>query len=378
VEFLMNRSWLMLFFLGIPLVTGCGTPRHLSRDYDLLREVRRTSKIEVTGRPDSTSTFNGDLALHYEKKIKGAADSPILVRDGMVAFKTTRNRFLAFDQASGRKICQIKQRRGIVLDPVVYDSLLVLVKRSDYGEIQVINLYTGRVVSQRQIKEIRAGPIIIDNGLIIGTTDGLWAIGLPGLETLWRTGAREMVENIPATDAGMVYYTIGKGIVRAVRENTGEQVWESAFASPVISGFSTGRYLYFSLTDGRIMAVDTTDGKPVWEHSFAYAIRGGVVDNDGNVFFGSTDGNVYALSQVDGSIQWQYQTGGVITATPIIYGAAILIGSHDRYFYSLDSATGKIIDRHRVEGAITEAAAAADGRIFVACRKNRLYCFEGY
>ena len=374
----MNRAWLIFLLLGLPLVTGCGTPRHVSREYDLLREPRRTWGEKISGRPDSTSAFSGDLTLLYEKKIKGAADSPILVRDGIVAFKTTRNRFLVFDQSSGKKICQIKQRRGIVLDPVVYDSLLVLVKRSDYGEIQVINLYTGRVVSQRQIKEIRAGPIIIDNGLIIGTTDGLWAIGLPGLETLWRTGAREMVENIPAADAGMVYYTIGKGIVRAVRENTGEQVWESDFTSPVISGFSAGRYLYFSVTDGRILAVDKIDGKPVWERSVGYTIRGGVAENEGSVYVGSTDGCVYALSLVDGSIQWQFKTGGVITATPIVYGAVILIGSQDRYFYSLDSMTGKVIDRHRMEGAVTEAAAAADGRIFIACRKNRLYCFEGY
>ena len=79
----------------------------------------------------------------------------------------------------------------------------------------------------------------------------------------------------------------------------------------------------------------------------------------------------------DGKVIWRFETKGVITAAPIVYEGSVLVGSLDRYLYSVDATTGRLIDSRRLEGPVVFEAAVDGHRIFVTCRKARLYCFEG-
>lgn len=365
------------FLLAFGLLTGCGTKNHLNRDAGLYEPLGVQSADGSNAYADRSASFDGKLNLLYDKKIKGSADSPLLVWDRFIAFKTTRQRFLVFDQESGEKVCQIKRRRGIILHPALADSFLVLVRESALGQIQVINLFSGKVIQERVINEIRSGPIIVHNSVIFGTTQGLTALSLPGLDKLWSIRAEGAINTPAVSDGVRLYYAEGSGVVKALNARNGDVVWEMDTGSSIVSPLSLGQYLYFGTADGKLMVRDRESGDTIWEHAFGHEIHGGVAARGDFVYTGCTDGNVYCLSARDGSTVWKAATGGVVTAAPILYGNTVLVGSHDRHFYSIDGATGEILDRRRLDGTVTQAAAVGGGRIFVACRNNRLYSFEG-
>lgn len=371
----MIVSRILFVAVTFMLFAGCGTPKHIKRDRDLSNSAVFSKEIGLNAY-ESSETFDGRLNLLYEKKIKGSADSPIITAKRMVAFKSTRQRFLGFDQITGKKTLQVKKRRGYILNPVIHDSLLILVQRSRLGRIQVRNLFTGKVMAERTINEIRSGPIIVSNSLIFGTVDGLLTLKLPKLENGWRIRDNEIISVPAVSDSTVLFYAVGENL-KAVKAADGARIWATACGSAIVSELSLGNYLYASLADGRMMAVEKESGQIIWERMFAFPVHGSVAEYEGRMYFGGTDGKIYCLSSIDGAILWGYQTEGIVTASPIVYGRAVLVGSHDRHFYSVDRISGQLIDRHRTEGPVTLAAAVDNEHIFIACRKNRLYCFKG-
>lgn len=376
MEFLMRRA-LTVFPLFIVLVfAGCSSSS-LSRKYELLSPPSKYITTGVENYIASSDTFDGHLNLLYEKKIKGSADSPLLSSDGFVIFRSTHDRILAYDRATGARAAQMKKRHGIVLNAVVDDSLLVIVRKAPYGEISVINLYNGNNIDKRLVRNIRSGPILISDMLVVGTTGGVAAFSFPVLDTLWHVKSNELVDASPVSDGSTIYYCDGDGAIRAVMAGNGEPVWDAQFDYSIVSDLSVGSYLYFGLADGSMNAIDKSSGMVVWQQPIGFQVHGRVAETESNIFFGGTDGAVYCLSKTTGEVIWRYQTEGVVTATPVIYDGAVLIGSYDRYFYSLNRETGELIDRRRLEGPVTMPAQVGGGLILVADRKERLYCFGG-
>jgi len=364
----------------IPLIlalAGCGASKHINREDYAPRENRAAHNAGLRTHQTSSDTFDGSLNILYEKKIKGSADSPIRIVGNLLIFRSTRDRVLFIDQATGERKARIKKRRGIVLDPVVIDSFLVIVRQSQYGEIEVINLFTGSTITKRVINHIRSGPIIVMDRLVFGTVRGIVALSVPDLNTVWENESERIVSAAPATDGNAVYFTADDDKIRAVDPADGTTIWESSLNASVVSDLSAGSLLYFGLSDGRFAAVNKKSGETEWETPLGYQVRGGVAESESAVFTGCTDGSIFRLSRSTGNIVWRYETEGIITAPPLLYHGTVVIGSHDRHVYSIDAETGQLIDRRRVEGAVRYGAVANGKRIFITCRKERLYCFEG-
>jgi outer membrane protein assembly factor BamB len=378
MEFLMWRFFGITVCLAGVAFLGCGPKGHLSREIGLPETARHQTVALQGAKAPSSGSFNGKLNLLYEKKIRGSASSPIMVGETTLAFRTTRHRFLVIDQSSGKVICQIKKRQGIVLGPEIKDSLLIIVRRTPVGAIEVINLLTGEVIGKRTIKEIRSGPIIVENGLVFGTTSGLVALGLPGLETKWQDSVGSVVLVSPAAAGGTVYYTAGNGVIKALYGADGRLLWEQDVGAEIVSALTPARFLYLATADGKLIAMDKDAGVVVWERNFEFPMRGGVAEAGDCIYAGCTDGKVYCLSAADGTPIWEFQTEGIVTATPVVSGTMVLIGSHDRHLYCLDFGTGTQLDRHQLEGPVLFPAAVSGDRVFVTCRDNRLYCFEAH
>lgn len=362
--------------IAVLALAGC-TAKNLPRINELHSSGTEYSTSGVAPISTASNSFDGRLNLLYEKKIKGSVDSPLSALGDYVVFRSTHDRILAYNRATGDRAAQIKKRHGIVLNTIVADSLLVIVGKAPYGEINIVNLFSGNSVNKLLVRNIRSGPILVRDELIIGATDGLVALSFPELDTLWSDESKEMVDVSPVSDGSAVYYCDGDGIIRALRASDGEDVWEARFDYSIVSELSVGSFLYFGLADGSMNALDKLTGSVVWQQPIGFQIHGRVAEDESRIFFGATDGTVYCLSTATGEVVWHYQTEGVVTATPVVYDGAVLVGSHDRHFYSLDRDTGELIDRSRLEGPVTMPADVGGGLILVPDRKNRLYCFKG-
>ncbi len=376
MEFLMRRALTFFPLFMVLVFAGCSSSS-LSRKFDLDSPPSRYIATGIELYSSSSDTFDGNLNLLYEKKIKGSVDGPLLSSGDFVIFRSTHDRILAYDRETGRRAAQIKKRHGIVLNAVVDDSLLVIVRKAPYGEISIINLHNGDNVDKRVVPTIRSGPILVADRLIVGTTGGISAFTFPDLDTLWNVKSQELVDVSPVSDGSTVYFCSGDGSIQAVMIGNGEPVWDAQFDFSVVSDLSVGSYLYFGLADGSMNAADKTTGLIVWQQPIGFQVHGRVAETESNIFFGGTDGAIYCLSKNTGEIIWRYETEGVVTATPVIYDGVVLVGSYDRHFYSLDRETGELIDRSRLEGPVTMPAQVGGGLILVADRKERLYCFGG-
>jgi len=367
--------YIIILLLGLA-AAGCTAKKHLPRDGGMFEMVWPRSQNQQAAYRISKAPFNGDLKLLYEKKIKGSAFTPILVGEKYLAFNTGRSRFLVLDRQTGRRVCRIRKGKGVIRRPVIVDSLLVLVKRVPLGRIQVINLFTGKTLTERTVNEIRSGPINVKNSLTFGTTAGIAAFGVPDLQTVWSYESRGMVDAAPVTDGENIYFISGKRKALAVGADDGSLVWMKETDADVVSELSLGRYLFCGLADGRVIAMDRHTGGKIWEQSLAYPIRGALTEADGKIYLGCNDGKIYCLAADDGTLEWEYQTDGIVTAAPVVIGRAVVVGSYDRFLYSLDRADGKLLDRRRLQGSITQSVAVDGGRMFAVCEKNRVYCFE--
>jgi hypothetical protein len=376
MEFLMGKFAPTAIIIAVLALAGC-TARNLPRINELHPPGIEYSTSGMEPVSTAGNSFDGRLDLIYEKKIKGSVDSPLSALGDYVVFRSTHDRILVYNRATGHRAAQIKKRHGIVLNTIVADSLLIIVRKAPYGEIDIINLFSGNSLNKLLVRNIRSGPIVVRDELIVGTTDGLAALSFPGLDTLWNVKSKKMVDVSPVSDGPSVYYCDGDRVIRAVRASDGESDWEARFDYSIVSELSVGSFLYFGLADGSMNALDKTTGSIVWTQPIGFQIHGRVAEDESRIFFGGTDGAVYCLSKVTAEVVWHYQTEGIITATPVVYGGAVLVGSHDRYFYSLDRETGELIDRRRLEGPVTMPADVGKGLILVPDRKNRLYCFKG-
>ena len=365
--------------LGICLViglAGCTVPKKLSRTNGYF-DIKNPSGQALSDSLMTEGSFDGHLNLIYEKKIKGAPLSPMYIGNGYVGYQTTRGRFVFYRISDGKRACRIKKGKGYILNPIVTDSLIALVKKIPLGQIRIRNFYSGKTIQDRRVNQIRSGPILCNKHLIFGSIRGVQSLTFPDLTDDWETTLDAMVDISPVTDGKTIYFAAGNGLIGALDAETGEILWQRKFDAGFVSELGLGRRLYVGLADGALLALDANDGTVIWRRQFSLPVHGKANEYGNAVFVGGTDEKVYCLAIESGETIWEYATGGIVTAEPIIYGEAVLIGSHDRYLYSLNRHTGELIDRELLEGPVNTAAAVNDGRIFIACRKNRLYCFEG-
>lgn len=375
---LLMRPLIRLIPLTLLLVlTGCAGKKHLSREMGGFETVPAVTAFRQPIKTVASDVFSGHFKPIYDKKTQGSVDNLMLTGNRYVAFKTTRRRFIVLDQETGKRLCKIQRRRGYIFGPVIDDTLLVMVDKSPWGRIEVINLFTGKAIARQVEFGIKTEPFTIDGNLIFGTTRGLKSLSFPGLEPRWTDTCESPVNILPAHDQTTIYAVSGARQARAVDAETGAGRWSVELPSDIVSEIGLGRYLYLGLDDGRLVALSRTDGSMVWEHTIGYLVRGGLVEEGDGLFFGCTDGQVYGLNAADGTPRWTFQTGGVVVATPTVFGSAVVVGSLDRYLYSIHGVSGKLIDKVRLNGPITAPVAAGGLRIFAATRNNRIYCFEG-
>lgn len=369
----MKVSRLTISFFLLVSIIGCSGKRQLSRD-GLPLEVKPI--LSVTSVGPLGDTLSGRLNLLYEKALRGSVDSRIWVGEKYIAFNTTRRRFLILKRETGEKLYQIKTRKGFVFGPAISDSILILIRRSPFGQVGAINLYSGKTIAQRKINEIRTEPIIVEGRLILGTKTGVIALDPVKLETVWKYRSEEEVNLIPTAGGQIIYAVCGAREVVALAVGDGKQLWKYKTASDIVCPLEDGRFIYINTVNGQLTALDKGTGVPVWTFKTAFPGRGGVVEADDRLYFGTSEGKVFCLSTVDGSEKWEFQTKGVIASRPVVLNRIVIIGGEDRYLYSLDSDSGRLLDKRTLEGPVTRAVTVWGNRVYAACRNNRLYCFE--
>ena len=168
----------------------------------------------------------------------------------------------------------------------------------------------------------------------------------PNSEVLWNLQTGGDNDSTPCIDKNTVFFASDDGKVRAVKESSGDIVWETDLGHPIRAPLALGPKSVIAATYEQrpgVIALDIETGKVQWrfdvepgEGAFYGIQSGALVDGEGYIYFGSRDHRVYCLSP-DGKPVWQYETGDQVDSGPVLGpDGTLYIGSDDKRLYAFE------------------------------------------
>lgn len=146
-------------------------------------------------------------------------------------------------------------------------------------------------------------------------------------EIVWDEGIGDGVEHyfsrlMPANAYGKVFAANRRGLIVALDENTGEEIWEVDLAE--------------YQNDGYLSAVTN-----LWADGISAKISGGLTASYQSLFLGTENGLVIALDAETGELKWQQKVKGEVLAKPIAEEGFVVVNTGSGILYGLDAATGE-------------------------------------
>ncbi len=258
-----------------------------------------------------------------------------------------------------------------------------------------------------------------------------WAVRCPNPNYFHR-----VPKSAPMLDDTRVYFGSDDGVMHALLQATGREVWsfsirgkgangKTIFSSPALHDGA----LYFGAYDGNFYALDAETGKVRWAYEDADWIgsspvvapdvglvfvglefglwkkRGGIVALDAKtgakrweyvsmpefthgspayskkfdaVAIGSNDGVLYLFRVSDGTPIGQYQTGGAIKYAPVFDEAHgyVIVGSFDGKVYVIDVRDGSLVFDYQTDAGIYSTPVVSGDRVYVASLDKKVYCLN--
>jgi outer membrane protein assembly factor BamB len=254
---------------------------------------------------------------------------------------------------------------------------------------------------------IRGGsPALADGRLFVpvvdvgdGTRGGVVAFDARTGARLWERRTGYAVHNTPAVDGGLVIFGSSRGIVHAVRADSGEPVWEHDLGSG-ISELASWLYAAPAVADGIVYigvqrafaALDRDTGRPLWTvdpspngfwlGSFSAAgVGGGVVVAS---FSRGADGMV-AWDAYDGRELWRLPppASRAVNTAVVIDGDLAYFGNGETVVYAVDLVSSQVRWSRKLHGkgfdwgyGLTAAPALARGKLIVPTAYDALVALD--
>jgi len=235
---------------------------------------------------------------------------------------------------------------------------------------------------------VRSTPVLSENKIVIGSTDGnLYCLSREGKE-LWRFASGSSISSTPVIISGTVYFTNRNTMIYALRMKNGSLLWKKSLGTPlpyewgfdyyIGSPSADGAELYVGSADGNLYALKMNDGTTVWKFSSASVIRSTPAVDDKNGYFGDCSGKVFAVSKSSGVLLWQFSTIGdtlnneqfgfdrkAVISSPTLYQDKLFVGGRDGFLYALDKQSGKKLWSYNYEVSWVISTVAVKNNILV-------------
>jgi outer membrane protein assembly factor BamB len=209
-------------------------------------------------RPGVVAALDVDSgAVEWERPLDGEPTAPPAVRDGVVYAGTNRGRVHALDAATGDRRWREPVGDWVTRGPTAgADGIYVV--RLTTGPAKLAS--DGTVV-WRSDAGGGTNPVLTDDLAVVGTDDGVVAVGRDDGRTRWRAGTDAGVRFGPHVADGRVYAADGYGGVYAFGVDTGEPAWRLPFRPVRMPGPVVGpRTVAGGSRDGGTYDLLATDG----------------------------------------------------------------------------------------------------------------------
>jgi outer membrane protein assembly factor BamB len=163
-----------------------------------------------------------------------------------------------------------------------------------------------------------------DSGNTGNALDNAGPAAEPG--TRWSAGAGAAARTAPVRANGRVYLGGDDGVLYALAEGDGSELWTYDAESPLRTPAVVDGTVYVTTEDGYVYAVGADGGSQQWEYRVGVDLHPPTVAH-GHVYTGGERGVVYALSAADGSESWTYRIGEGLTAPVAATGDRLFAGT---------------------------------------------------
>ncbi|MDC0034956.1 PQQ-binding-like beta-propeller repeat protein [Chloroflexi bacterium] len=258
-------------------------------------------------------------------------------------------------------------RRAVYGMPAAYEGI-VFVGVYD-GKLQAMEKDTGRVVETEVVSddsEIIGGPLIHENKLFVGATDGIlrsYSLEFSNQQVSfndeWEFVVGGEIWSTPVISDGILIITSLDHNVYALEEDTGKLLWTSktggaVAATPVVENNT----VYVGSFDSVFYAFDLHTGDEKWTFDKASNwYWGEAVIHEDTIYVPSLDGKLYALDVNSGKKEWELETKGAIVGSPAIVSDMIVVGSTDGEIRIAETSSGEVLGScdvgERIESSIT-------------------------
>src|SRR6266487_750104 len=143
---------------------------------------------------------------------------------------------------------------------------------------------------------------------------------------------------------GVIYVDTKSGLVYALNENNGTEIWPSP-----------AKIRPNSIGNVSSPAVDSVNGV---------------------LYVGSLNDYLYALSTKDGSLLWKAQTHGKIYSSPALANGVVYVASNDHNIYAFDATTGAQLKSLQTKAPTFSSPIIVNGWLYCASTDGQLYAFS--
>lgn len=204
---------------------------------------------------------------------------------------------------------------------------------------------------------ISSGPVLINNTLIVGTTNGKVLAFHPYTgEELWQARVPSEVLAPPQGNEQTLLVSTIDGQLTALNPQNGQQLWQyerTAVPALILRGGSSpvmaGNHAYAGFANGKFVALNLKNGDLDWEKTITTPrgrselqrmvdIQANPVILGNDVYVASYQGNITALSLDSGQVQWQRKVSSY--KDMMVDDKAVYITDQEFHVWALDRQNG--------------------------------------
>ncbi len=285
------------------------------------------------------------------------------VAGGRVYVADARGRVSAWEAGSGRSVWRIDTDADIT-GGVGVGGGAVLVGTED-GEVIALRADTGAVAWRARLtSEVLSRPQAAGAEVIARTLDGkLFGLDAASGEVRWSYQGGVPALTVRGTGSPVVVASVtiagfDNGRVAAVRNATGEVIWEAVVSDPRgtselerLADVDTepvvaGGAVYAASYERAVAAFEAETGRALWRRPIAS--RSGLAADADLLYVADTDGRVQALDLGSGATVWtEGSLAGREPAWPVVHGPFVAVVDVEGYVHWLRREDGRPVARTR-------------------------------
>jgi outer membrane protein assembly factor BamB len=322
-----------------------------------------------------TGEFSGQLQILWERRVSGKPVGPLTIYYDVLVYPGAKYRIKFFDTDSGEYLGYLKSRGFPQTGVVIRDSLAFFATAPPRNRLCCVNLRNGKTLWKLPIKDATAGSIIVENNLIVSTTNGvLTAYRLEDGHQLWRLECKNGYAAPPAYRDGKIFQPDDAGILHVVSFQDGTELYQVEVAGPMMSAVAVSDMILAADMRGNVYAIDADSGDIVWTTALNGPVWTTPAVADGRVFVGHSGGGLAALEEKSGRLLWRFDAGEVIKASPIVVGDYVVVGTLGGKLFALRAADGELLEQIQLDGAIAFPPVTDGTRVYVATESGKITC----